>query len=127
MADSPTILHVEDDADIREITKIALEVMGGLTVTQVGSGSQAVAQAASLAPDLFLLDMTLPDMDGLQTMNALKALPGLQNVPAIFMTARAQYEEHEILIQAGAVAVIPKPFDAMTLAQDILDIWQELP
>jgi CheY-like chemotaxis protein len=124
MADNPKILHVEDDADIREITKLALEALGGLSVTQVESGSQAVAQAAEIAPDLFLLDMTLPDMDGVQTMNALKELPGMEDVPAIFMTARAQYQEHEILIQAGAVAVIPKPFDAMTLAQDILEIWQ---
>ena len=125
MTDSPKILHVEDDADIREITKLALEVLGGQSLTQVESGSQAVLQAPALAPDLFLLDMTLPDMDGIETMRALNALPGMESVPAIFMTARAQYEEHEILLQSGAVAVIPKPFDVMTLAQDILKVWRE--
>lgn len=126
MVESPKILHVEDDADIREIAKLALEMIGGLKVTQVGTGGQAVTDAPDIAPDLFLLDMTLPDMDGVQTMQALKALPGMQDIPAIFMTARAQHEEHDLLIQAGAVAVIPKPFDAMTLAEDILEIWRGL-
>ncbi|WP_420569275.1 response regulator [Thalassovita sp.] len=124
MADTPHILQVEDDADIREITKLALEALGGLSVAQVASGGQALAEAPAVAPDLLLMDMTLPDMDGVQTMNALRELPGLEDVPTIFMTARAQYEEHEILIQAGAIGVIPKPFDAMTLAQDVLEIWE---
>lgn len=126
MVENPNILHVEDDADIREIAKLALEMIGGLTVTQVETGSQAVTDAPGIAPDLFLLDMTLPDMDGVQTLQALKALPGMQDIPAIFMTARAQHQEHEFLIQAGAVAVIPKPFDAMTLAEEILEIWRDL-
>lgn len=124
MAHTPHILQVEDDADIREITKLALEALGGLSVAQVASGGQALAEAPAVAPDLLLMDMTLPDMDGVQTMNALRKLPGLEDVPTIFMTARAQYEEHEILIQAGAIGVIPKPFDAMTLAQDVLEIWE---
>jgi CheY-like chemotaxis protein len=127
MANTPNILHVEDDADIREITKLALEALGGLSVAQVESGGQAISQAPVVQPDLLLLDMTLPDMDGVQTMHALRALSGFEDIPAIFMTARAQYEEHEILIQAGALGVIPKPFDAMTLAQDILELWETRP
>jgi CheY-like chemotaxis protein len=122
----PKLLHVEDDADIREIARLALEVIGGLTVAQCATGAEAIRQAAEVQPDLFLLDMSMPDMDGVETLNALRALPGLGDVPAIFMTARAQLQEQAELLQQGAVAVISKPFDAMTLAQEILDIWKGL-
>lgn len=126
MKQSLEIIHVEDDADIREITKLALEMIGGLNVVQFESGAKAVAGAAQHDPDLFLLDMSMPDMDGLETMNALQALPGLETIPAIFMTARAQIKEHDALLEAGAVAVITKPFDAMALADEIRAIWDSL-
>jgi len=122
----PKILHVEDDADIREIARLALEVIGGLSVHQCESGSDAIAQAEGAAPDLLLLDMTMPDMDGVETLNRLRALPGLTGIPAIFMTARAHMHEHAELIEQGANAVISKPFDAMTLAQEVLTIWDDL-
>jgi CheY-like chemotaxis protein len=122
----PKVLHVEDDADIREIARLALEVIGGLTVKQCATGAEAVQQAPEVKPDLLLLDMSMPDMNGVETLNAVRALPGMSGVPAIFMTARAQLQEQTDLLQEGAVAVISKPFDAMTLAQEILDIWQGL-
>lgn len=120
----PKILHVEDDPDIREIARLALETIGGLTVEQCESGAQAVACAPGVLPDLLLLDMTMPGMDGVQTLNALRLLPGMESVPAVFMTARAHVQEQADLLEQGAVAVISKPFDAMTLSQEILTIWQ---
>lgn len=121
----PKILHVEDDPDIREIARLALETIGGLSVVQCASGSEAVAQVLQIAPDLLLLDMSLPDMDGLETLAALRALPGFQDIPAIFMTARAQDSEHAELLEKGGDAVIAKPFDAMTLADQIKAFWAE--
>ncbi|WP_319824834.1 response regulator [Thalassovita sp.] len=123
----PSILHVEDDPDIREIARLALEVIGGLTVVQCETGTEALTRAADIAPDLLLLDMTMPDMDGVETLTALRALPGFGAMPAIFMTARAQIQEHEALMAQGANAVISKPFDAMTLADEIRVIWNALP
>lgn len=123
MTDLPKILHVEDDPDIREIALIALETIGGLPVVQCESGTDALARVSEVMPDLLLLDMSMPDMDGVETLNALRALPGLAAIPAIFMTARAQAQEHAELLSKGAIAVITKPFDAMSLAQEIRDIW----
>lgn len=123
MTDLPKILHVEDDPDIREIALIALETIGGLPVVQCASGTDALTCVSEVMPDLFLLDMSMPDMDGIETLNALRALPGLSTTPAIFMTARAQAQEHAELLSKGAVAVISKPFDAMSLARDICEIW----
>lgn len=122
----PKILHVEDDPDIREIARLALEVIGGLTVEQCETGTEALARVSDVAPDLLLLDMFMPDMNGVETLNAIRALPGCDGIPAIFMTARAQIQEQSELLKEGAIAVISKPFDAMTLAQEILDIWQGL-
>ena len=123
MPELPKILHVEDDADIREIARLALNVIGGLEVVQCESGTEAIASAPDIAPDLFLLDMSMPDMDGIETLNALRALPGMADIPAIFMTARAQSSEHADLLKQGGDAVIVKPFDAMTLADRIKDFW----
>lgn len=121
----PKIMHVEDDPDIREIARLALETIGGLSVEQCETGTEAIARAAQIAPDLLLLDMTMPDMDGVETLTALRNLPGFADIPAIFMTARAQLSEQADLLAQGATAVIAKPFDAMTLAQDILNIWAD--
>ena len=122
----PKILHVEDDPDIREIARLALVAVGGMQVEQCASGAEAVARAPQVAPDLLLLDMSMPDMDGVETLHALRALPGFDGIPAIFMTARAQDSEHRDLVQQGANAVITKPFDAMALAEQIKDIWNAL-
>lgn len=122
----PKILHVEDDPDIREIARLALEVIGGLSVEQCETGAQAVQQMPDITPDLLLLDMSMPDMNGVETLNAIRALPGFDDIPAIFMTARAQIQEQDDLLKEGAVAVISKPFDAMTLAQNIMEVWNGL-
>lgn len=122
----PKILHVEDDADIREIARLALETLGGLTVEQCASGAEALTRAPDVSPDLFLLDMSMPDMNGVETLTALRALDGFAETPAIFMTARAQDSEHQDLLDQGGNAVIVKPFDATALAAQVLQIWDDL-
>lgn len=113
------ILHVEDDLDILEVAKLALEVVGGFEVLQCSSGAAALREAADFGPDLFLLDMMMPEMSGEQVLENLRKDARFDDVPAIFMTARAQASEVAALKDSGAIDVIVKPFDPMTLAEQI--------
>jgi two-component system, OmpR family, response regulator len=116
------VLHVEDDPDILEISKLALVDVGGLVVLQFSSGSRALSEAVSFQPDLLLLDVMMPEMSGIELLGALRALPGLETTPAVFMTARAQNSETAELRAIGASGVVVKPFDPMTLADRLRDI-----
>ncbi|OIQ69977.1 response regulator ArlR [mine drainage metagenome] len=127
MENLPKILHVEDDADIREIALIALETVGGLTVEQCASGKDALLRVSAFQPDLFLLDVMMPCMTGEETLLAFRAMPQFSSTPVIFMTAKAQHSEVEKLKQHGALDVITKPFDPMELANQILAIWRTRP
>lgn len=116
------ILYVEDDPDIRAIAEIALQDVGGFTARLCESGAEALEQAPDFAPDLVLLDVMMPGMDGPATLRALRQVPGLETVPVIFMTARLQRSEIAEYRALGAAGVIPKPFDPMTLSEQIADI-----
>ncbi|QPK64433.1 response regulator [Methylomonas sp. LL1] len=118
------ILYVEDDPDIQTVAKMAMEMIGGFELEVCDDGYQAQQKAQAFQPDLFLLDMMLPGMTGIQTLEQLRALPGLEQVPAIFMTAKIQNHEIEDYKRQGVLGVIPKPFDPMTLTNDINNIWQ---
>ncbi|WP_205626858.1 response regulator [Pseudoponticoccus marisrubri] len=116
------ILHVEDDADIREITQLALALSGQFELHQFTNGDEALQQAAGIAPDLLLLDVMMPGMSGPELLVALRDVPGLAEVPAIFMTARVQKTEIAGFLEQGAIGVIAKPFDPVSLGQQIHDI-----
>lgn len=118
------ILYVEDDPDIQTVAKMAMEMLGGFELMVCDDGYQALEQARTFIPDLFLLDMMIPGMTGIQTLDSLRALPGLEKIPAIFMTAKIQNHEIETYKRQGVLGVIPKPFDPMALANDINSIWQ---
>lgn len=122
-----SILYVEDEPDIREIAKIALEMVGGFAVTMCASGDEALKKAPGAQPDLLLLDVMMPGMDGPTTLKALRQLPHLAKTPVIFMTAKVQPKEVEEYKAMGAVDVIPKPFDPMALAQTLRDTWARVP
>ncbi len=117
------ILHVDDDEDIRTIVQLALEVVGEFEILQFGNGPGAVAGAVDFRPDLLLLDVMMPGMSGPEVWRALTALPQLADIPAIFVTAKAEDEFSRDLTRQGAMAVIVKPFDPMTLASQIQEIW----
>lgn len=117
------ILYVEDEPDIQAIARLALEVVGQYTVEIAGSGDEALKLAPGFAPDLILLDVMMPGMDGLATLQALRTLPALADTPVIFMTAKVQPREVEQYKAMGALGVVAKPFDPMTLAQTIAGIW----
>jgi two-component system, OmpR family, response regulator len=120
------ILFVEDDPDIQVVATMALESLGGFSVTSCGSGAEALARFSELAPDLVLLDVMMPGMDGPATLEVLRRLPGAATVPVIFMTARVQAHEVALYREMGAVDVIAKPFDPMTLADTVKTIWSSL-
>jgi len=117
------ILYVEDEIDIQTVAKLALETIGGFTVEVCDTGRKALAVVPKFKPDLILLDVMMPDMDGPTTFNALRSQPASADIPVIFMTAKAQQNEIAEYKRIGAIDVIPKPFDPMTLAQIVCDIW----
>jgi len=119
------ILFVEDDDDIQAVAQLALEDVGGFVVKVCSSGEEAIKTAASFAPDLILLDMMMPGMNGTDTLQALRDQPDLAHVPAIFMTAKVQTHEVDLYKQKGALDVIAKPFDPMTLSSQIQTIWEQ--
>jgi len=118
------ILLAEDDPDIRLIAQLALESIGGFQVRLCGSGGEALEAAPGFQPDLVLLDVMMPGMDGPATLQALRALPGLAATPVVFMTAKAQPQEIAQLKALGAFDVIVKPFEPMQLSARIASIWQ---
>lgn len=117
------ILYVEDEPDIQAVAKLALEAIGGFTVEICSSGQEALDRAPAWAPQLILLDVMMPGMDGPTTMRKLRELPGLEAVPVIFMTAKVQPPEVLEYKAMGALDVIPKPFDPMMLAATVSGIW----
>lgn len=124
MSELNRILYVEDEPDIREIAQLALEVVGGLTLRSCASGEEALACAESFAPELILLDVMMPGMDGPSTLQALRAMPAVSGVPAVFMTAKVQPAEIAHFKSLGALDVVAKPFDPMQLASQLRAIWK---
>ena len=125
MADKLTrILYVEDEPDIQMVARLALEALGGYIVDICSSGDEALQRAPGFQPQLFLLDVMMPGMDGPSTLKMLRALPQFANTPVIFMTAKVQPGEVAGYKELGAVDVIPKPFDPMILASKVQDIWE---
>ena len=118
-----TILLVEDDPDIQLITRLSLEIGGGYSVGVCASGAEALQAAAASPPDLILLDVMMPGMDGPTTMEALRRLPGLDAVPVVFFTANTQAQMREELLRAGALGLIIKPVEPNTLVEQIRALW----
>ncbi|HEY0844691.1 MAG TPA: response regulator [Noviherbaspirillum sp.] len=120
------ILYVEDDPDIRIIAQLALESVGGFQLRICSSGQEALdTVAAGYAPDLVLLDVMMPSMDGPSTLAALRRLAPTAGTPAIFMTAKVQAAEIAHYRSLGAIGVVAKPFDPMRLAQQVRELWEQ--
>jgi CheY-like chemotaxis protein len=118
------ILLVDDDPDIRRIGALSLEKVGGFSATLVASGAEALQSCERERFDLILLDMMMPDMDGMASLHALRAQPAAAGVPVIFMTAKVQGGEVDRYLRAGAVGVIEKPFDPLALPNQIKRILE---
>ena len=120
------ILCIDDEPDILEIARLCLETVGDYQVTTCVGGRDGIAQAIQSPPDLILIDVMMPDMDGPTTFRKIKDIATLEKIPVIFMTARVQKSEIDGYLKIGAAAVIAKPFDPMKLSQDIRAIWSSL-
>ena len=118
------ILYVEDEPDIQAVARIALEAVGGFTLKVCSSGEEALQAAVEFGPDLLLLDVMMPGMDGPTTLEELRKFPELADTPVIFMTAKVQPQEIEQFKACGALDVIAKPFDPMALSGQITAVWQ---
>lgn len=121
------ILYVEDDPDIRAVAELALVDVGGFEALLCESGQQALDQIDDFNPDLVLLDVMMPGMDGPETLRALRDRPAGLPAPVVFMTARLQPDEIKEYRAMGAIGVIPKPFDPMTLGDQIRDLYAGRP
>ena len=117
------IVYVEDEPDIRTIAELALTRIGGFTLEVCDSGQAALDKAPGFGPDLILLDVMMPGMDGLETLHRLREFSETADTPVIFMTAKAQRHETEYYIELGAIGVIAKPFDPLELPAKIREIW----
>lgn len=119
------ILYIEDEEDIASIAMIALQDIGGFNIMYCASGEEALKNAESFDPDLIIVDVMMPEMDGPTTIRELKKNPKFQDTPFIFMTAKTQASEIKEYLAMGAENVITKPFDPITLADQVKEIWEK--
>ena len=122
------ILHVDDDESIRELTELSFTLSGGGTVRSAASGVAALEVLSSgYRPDLILLDVMMPKMDGPGLLTLIRALDGCAHTPVIFMTAQTQEAEMQRLIGLGAAGVIMKPFDPLSLSGTVRALLAKAP
>ena len=120
------ILVIDDEADIRAVSRMSLERVGGWTVLLAESGERGLELAEGEQPDAILLDVMMPDMDGAATIQRLKESPATRQIPVCFLTAKVQAADRERYRSLGGVGLITKPFDPMTLPEEIGSIlgWE---
>lgn len=113
------ILVVDDEDDIREVAQLCFEVMGGWEVTPARSGREALAMVGTLRPDVILMDVMMPDLDGPATFRLLQKDPASRSIPVILLTAKVQPGDRRQFEALGVRGVIAKPFDPLTLASEV--------
>ena len=116
------ILIVDDEDDIREIAQVSLQMVGGWDVVTASSSEEAVSKAVSEQPDAILLDVMMPDKDGPATFKDLQAESSTNHIPVILLTAKVQSSDRQQFTELGVNGVIAKPFDPMTLAQEVANV-----
>lgn len=119
-----TILYVDDEPDIREVVELSLGLAEDLSIETCDSGLKALDLIPQRNPDLVLLDVMMPGLDGPATLQRMRADPRLAHIPVVFMTAKAMPQEVARFREMGAVAVIAKPFDPMALSDQVYAIWE---
>ena len=113
------ILFIDDEEDIQTLARFCLELETNWELITASNGHEGIAMAEREQPDAILLDVMMPDLDGLQTLEKLRNNPKTRDIPAIFLTAKVQASDRRRFYAAGAVGVINKPFDSLTLASQI--------
>jgi CheY-like chemotaxis protein len=123
--DLRSILYVEDDLHVRTTAKLVLEVIGKFAVRECSSGHEALRAAEHFRPDLIVLDVMMPELDGLATLELLRALPHLADTPALFVTSLTTPDDIERYMAAGAIGVIAKPLVPLRLAGQVHRLWEQ--
>jgi diguanylate cyclase (GGDEF)-like protein len=119
-----TVLYVDDDPDIREIVQMSLTLDDQLNVLTSDGGERALLKMRVEDPDLVVLDVMMPGMDGPTLLKRMRQDPNLAHIPVIFMTAKASAEEAERFRELSAIGVIAKPFDPMALGGQVRALWE---
>jgi two-component system OmpR family response regulator len=122
-----SVFYVDDEPDIREVVEIALGLAPGLHVRTCASGALALQELPLVMPDLVLLDVMMPGLDGPATFEQIRADERLHALPVIFMTAKALPQEIDRFLKLGAIGVISKPFDPLNLAARVRELWAAAP
>ncbi|WP_426105240.1 response regulator [Massilia sp. TSP1-1-2] len=120
-----SILYVEDDLHVRTTAKLVMEVIGKFDVRDCSSGREALLAARDFAPDLILLDVLMPELDGVTTLTMLRRMPHLAHVPALFVTGLTSEADIARYMDAGAIGVIPKPVLPMRLTGQLHSMWNK--
>ncbi|CAC5342794.1 response regulator receiver domain protein [Planktothrix agardhii CCAP 1459/11A] len=113
------ILFIDDETHVRQIVKACLESLGGWDVLLAASGQEGLSKAVSEQPDAILLDLMMPEMDGLVLLKKLQANSVTQSIPVVFLTARKSLTEPQKFQELGVKGAIAKPFNSMTLVPQI--------
>lgn len=121
-----TVMIVEDNDDIRDVLRMSLEAIGGLQVNACASGGEALERLQDDLPDLVLLDWMMPTIDGSEVMARMRADPRTSGLPVVVLTGKALPAEMDAMREMGAVDVIAKPFDALTLAERLSGVFRAL-
>jgi CheY-like chemotaxis protein len=123
--DLSSILYVEDDLHVRTTAKLVLEVIGKYCVRECRSGHEALVAAQDFQPDLILLDVMMPELDGLATLTLLRSMPHLADTPALFVTGQTAPDDIARYMAAGAIGVIAKPLVPLRLAGQVHAMWEQ--
>lgn len=117
-----TVLLVDDEDDIREVAQMSLEMTAGWKIESANNGAAGIEKALEVSPDAILLDVMMPDMDGPSTFLKMREIPALCKTPVILLTAKVQAADKERFKEIGVTGVIAKPFDPMSLADQVNEI-----
>jgi CheY-like chemotaxis protein len=120
-----SVLCVDDDPDICEVVTATLSLIAGLNVHTAGSGEQAIDLAYELRPDLVLMDVKMPGLDGPSTLKRMRKRVLLADIPVIFLTAKVLPAEVAHFLRLGALGIIGKPFDPLKLCDDLFALWKD--
>ncbi|MBH8553442.1 response regulator [Nostocaceae cyanobacterium CENA357] len=116
------VLVVDNEQYIQEVAKICLETVAGWEVLTASSGQEGINQAAAWQPDVILLDVMMPDMDGITTFEKLQANSVTKKIPVILLTAKIQAADRRRYNQMGIISAIAKPFNPLELAGQIAEV-----
>jgi CheY-like chemotaxis protein len=121
------VLIIDDEDDIREVAALSLEAIAGWTILTASSGAEGMAIATAEQPDAILMDVMMPEVDGPTTFGLMQQNPAISNIPVLLLTAKVQGVDQRRFANLGVAAVLFKPFDPLTLAQQISDAlgWQD--